>query len=257
MKMIIDKKKIIDMLGKGIRLDGRKADEYRKAKVEYGVTKSAEGSARVTLGDTIILAGVKMEVAEPYPDTPDQGGLMVGAELLPLSSPEFETGPPSIWAIEVARVVDRGIRESHAIDVHKLLIKKAELAWTVIIDICIINEGGNIMDASSLAVLAALKDTKFPKLEGDKIDYKTLTKVKLPINELPIAVTVFKIGKELFVDPTDDEEKQIDARLTITTTEDGRLCSLQKGGEATLSVEEVDKMVDIATKHAKVLRKTL
>src|SRR5689334_9483200 len=101
--MILDKKKIIDFMDKGLRLDGRGADDFRKAKVEYGITKSAEGSARVTLGETIVIAGVKMEVSKPYPDTPNQGGLMVGAELLPLSSPEFESGPPSEWAIEVAR----------------------------------------------------------------------------------------------------------------------------------------------------------
>ncbi len=255
--MILDKKKISDMMTKGMRLDGRKPDEFRKIKVEYGIVKTAEGSARVTLGETIVLAGVKMEVSKPYPDTPEQGGLMVGAELLPLSSPDFESGPPSEWAIEVARVVDRGIRESHAIDVHKLLIKKAELAWTVIADICIINDGGNILDVASIAVLAAIKDAKFPKLVDNVIDYKTPTKEKLPLDELPIAVTVYKIGKELFVDPTYEEEDQIDARLTITTIEDESICSLQKGGEETLSLEEIDKMIDIATKHAKQLRKAL
>ena len=255
--MILDKRKIIDLLAKGIRVDGRKPDEFRKAKVEYGITKSAEGSARVTLGETVVIAGVKMEVSKPYPDTPNQGGLMVGAELLPLSSPEYESGPPSEWAIEVARVVDRGIRESHAIDVHKLVIKKAEQAWTVIVDICTINDAGNILDASALAVLAAIKDTKLPKLNGDVIDYKAPTKEKLPLDELPIAVTVYKLGKSLFVDPTDEEEKRIDARLTVTTIEDGSLCSLQKGGEVTLTIEEIDQMVDIALKHAKVLRKAL
>ena len=256
--MIIDKRKIIDMMGKGLRLDGRKADEFRKMKVEYGITKSAEGSARVTLGDTIVLAGVKMEVTKPYPDTPNQGGLMVGAELLPMSSPDFESGPPSEWAIEVARVVDRGVRESHAIDVEKLVLKKGELVWNVIVDIVTVNDAGNILDASAVAVLAALKDTKLPKLEKDIIDYKAgLTKDKLPIDELPIAVTVYKIGKEMFVDPTNDEEKQIDARLTITLIENGSLCSLQKGGEETLTMEEIDKMVDIAAKHAKTLRKEL
>jgi len=256
--MIIDKKKIIDMMGKGLRLDGRKADEFRKIKVEYGITKSAEGSSRVTLGDTVVLAGVKMEVAKPYPDTPDQGGLMVGAELLPMSSPEFESGPPSDWAVEVARVVDRGVRESHAIDVKNLVVKKGELVWNVIVDIVTINDAGNILDASAVAVLAALKDTKLPKLEKDIIDYKAgLTKEKLPVKELPIAVTVYKIGKELFVDPTNDEEKQIDARLTVTSIEDGSLCSLQKGGESPLSVEEIDKMIDIAIKHAKSLRKDM
>lgn len=251
------KRRVVELLAKGLRFDERKPEDFRKIKVEYGITKSAEGSARVTLGDTIVLAGVKMEVAEPYPDTPNQGGLMVGAELLPLASPDFESGPPSEWAIEVARVVDRGIRESHAIDVEKLVIKKGELAWTVLADICIINDGGNILDASSIAVLAALKDTKLPKHEGKVVDYKTLTKDKLPIDELPIAVTVYMIGKELFVDPTFEEERLVEARLTVTTTEDGRICSLQKGGEYPLTLSDIDKMVDIATKHAKLLRKAL
>ena len=80
--MIIEKKKIMDYMAKGLRLDERKLDQFRKLKIETGVTKSAEGSARVTLGDTIVLAGVKLEIGKPYPDTPDQGGLMVGAELL-------------------------------------------------------------------------------------------------------------------------------------------------------------------------------
>ncbi len=255
--MILDKRKIIDMLAKGVRFDGRKGDEFRKLTVELGVAKTAEGSAKVTLGETVVLAGVKMEVSKPYPDTPNQGGLMVGAELLAMASPDYESGPPSEWAVEVARVVDRGIRESHSIDVHKLIIRKGELAWTVIADICIINDGGNILDAASVAVLAAIKDAKFPKLEKDVIDYKTPTKEKIPLDQEPIAVTVYKIGKEMFVDPTNEEEKLIDARLTITTIEDGTICSLQKGGEATLTIAEIGTMVDIATKHAKALRKAI
>ena len=59
--------------------------------VEYGVSaKSAEGSAKVTMGDTVVVAGVKMEFGQTYPDTPDEGSIMVSAELLPLSSPEYE-----------------------------------------------------------------------------------------------------------------------------------------------------------------------
>lgn len=252
------KRKITDILAKGIRIDERKPDEFRKINVEYGISKTAEGSARVTLGDTIVIAGVKMEVGTPYSDTPDQGNLMVGAELLSLASPDFESGPPSEWAIEVARVVDRGIRESHAMDIHKLVIKKGEQVWTVIADICIINDGGNILDASSVAVLAAIKDATFPTVDKDGvIDYKTPTKKKLPLEKLPIAVTVYKLGKELFVDPTHEEEQVIDARLTITTIDDGTLVSLQKGGETPLTIAEIDTMVDIATKHGKTLRKAL
>src|SRR3989338_935564 len=106
------KQHVIMLLESDKRLDGRKPLEYRKPlKVEYGFTKTAEGSAKVTLGETEVIVGIKMEVGEPYPDTPDQGTIIVGAELLPLSNPEFELGPPGIQAIELARVVDRGIRE--------------------------------------------------------------------------------------------------------------------------------------------------
>ena len=119
MSMIKDH--IISLLAKDMREDGRKLTEYRKPiKIEYGISpKSAEGSSRVMIGDTEVVAGVKLEVGKPFPDTPDDGVLMVNAELLPLSNPDFESGPPSIASIELARVVDRGIRESHMIDTEK------------------------------------------------------------------------------------------------------------------------------------------
>src|SRR3990167_7617811 len=127
---------IISLLNADTRLDGRKLTEYRTPiEVEYGVVKTAEGSARVKIGDTEVIAGVKMEVGEPYPDTPDEGTLIVGAELIPLSNPDFESGPPSIEAVELSRVVDRGLRESHAVDFGKLCIKKGEKVWTILLDI--------------------------------------------------------------------------------------------------------------------------
>src|SRR3989338_2799827 len=93
---------IIGLLNADIRLDGRKLTEYRKPiEVEYGVVKTAEGSARVKIGETEVIVGVKMEAGEPYPDMPDEGTIIVGAELLPLSNPEFELGPPGIQAIEL------------------------------------------------------------------------------------------------------------------------------------------------------------
>src|SRR3989304_3701639 len=117
---------LIQALAKGIRADGRKPDQCREVEIELDVIKTAEGSARVKFGDSEVLAGVKMALEKPYPDTPDQGVLMVGAELLPLSNPEFESGPPSAKSVEIARVIDRGIRESKAIDVKNLCITPGE-----------------------------------------------------------------------------------------------------------------------------------
>tara|TARA_Y100000310_G_C20694797_1_gene824852 strand:- start:2482 stop:3258 length:777 start_codon:yes stop_codon:yes gene_type:complete len=249
---------IIETLEKGARLDGRKADEYRNVEVTYGVTKNAEGSAKVVIGDTEVIVGVKLAIETPYPDTPDNGNLMVNAELLPLSSPNFDPGPPSIQAIEIARVVDRGIRESKAIDTKKLCIKKAEKVWSVMIDIISINDDGNLFDAASLATIAALKDTKFPKVSKDhEIDYKTKTKDSLPLSKEPIEVTVWKVGDHLIVDPTPDEEKGSDGRLTTASLSDKELCAMQKGGDFPLTSDEIGKMVDLATKKAQDLRSKL
>ncbi len=249
---------IISLLNADTRLDGRKLTEYRKPiELEYNVAKTAEGSARVKIGETDVIVGVKMEVGEPYPDMPDEGTIIVGAELLPLSNPEFELGPPGIQAIELARVVDRGIRESKAIDFKKLCIDSGKKVWIVIVDICPINDAGNLFDASSLAALAALRDTKYPSFDGEKVDYKIKTDKKLELEKTPIAVTVIKIGDKFIIDPDIEEEKAIDARLTVSTTEDGTLCALQKGGDFPLSIEDIDKMLDIGIEKGKELRRYL
>ncbi len=249
---------ILELYKKEARLDLRKFDEYRKIEIEYGISaKSAEGSARVKIGKTEVIAGVKLELGQPYSDTPNEGTLMVNVELLPMSNPEFESGPPGIDAIEISRVVDRVIREGHCLDFKKLCIREKEKMWIVIIDIYPINDAGNLFDAAALAALSAIKDARFPKVEDDKINYKERTDKKLPIKTWPMSCTLVKVGNTILVDPLLEEEKFIDARLTIGILEDGELCALQKGGDFGLSPEEIDKMIEIALKKTKELRKVL
>jgi len=250
---------LLRALNKNIRFDGRKNLEYRPITVQYGVSASAEGSAIVKIGGTEVMAGVKLETGTPYPDTPDQGNLMVNAELLPLSNPAFESGPPGEQATEIARVVDRAIRESKSIDVHKLVIAPGEKVWSINIDICTINDEGGLQDAACLATLAALKNTKMPKLnENNDVDYDAeKTKEGLPLAKEPVEVTVVKVGDQFLVDLLSDEEKAIEARLTVAVTEKGTVCALQKGGATPLSPEDIDKMIEIAQKLAPTLRKAL
>lgn len=196
--MNIVKQHILELLEKGCREDGRKFEEYRKIKVEKGVIpRTAEGSARVKIGNTEVIAGVKMDIGKPYPDTEDQGSIMVNMELLPLASPEFESGPPSIGSIELSRVTDRAIRESKALNLKKLCIKKAEESWNVFIDIYPINDDGNLFDACALAAIAALKEAKIPAYKNGKIDYK-IKKDKLPLDGTPLSCTVRKNWKNFY-----------------------------------------------------------
>lgn len=246
---------ILKLFESETRLDGRKLIDYRPVKVEVDITNTAEGSSRVKIGATEVMVGVKVEVMEPYPDTPNEGSIMVGAELLPLSSPNFEAGPPSVQAVELARIVDRGIRESKSLDFKKLCIKEGEKIWMIIVDIISINDAGNLPDASALAAITALKNMKFPEYKDDKIDYKKKTSKGLDLKDLPLSVTVIKIGNKFIVDPDSDEEKAIDARLTVASLSDGTLCAMQKGGDYPLTVEDISKMVDIGVEKGKELRK--
>jgi exosome complex component RRP42 len=256
-----NRKHIINAIKQNIRADGRSSQDYRDVKVEYGTIASAEGSAKVTIGETVVIAGVKMSLETPYPDTPDQGNFMVNVELLPLSSSEFESGPPSIKAIELARVTDRGIRESKAIDVKKLCIKPGEKVWSILVDICTINDAGNLFDACSFAALAAIKDTKLPVVNEENgrmvIDYKHKTDESLPLEKLPLGITICRVGDVLLVDPLAPEEQVVDTRLTIASMEDGTLCALQKGGSGVLTVDEISQMLDLGVAKAKELREKL
>jgi len=194
--------RIRQYLAEGKRFDGRKPDEFRDISIETGISKNAEGSARVKLGNTEVIVGVKMDTAEPYPDSPDKGNLMVTAELLPLSSGRFESGPPKFPAIELGRIIDRAIRESKFIEVEKLCIKEGEKVWTVFIDIYSINDDGNLLDAAAIATIVALKDAKMPRYDEEegRVVYGDFTTKSLPLSKnIPLSLTYHKLADKFIV----------------------------------------------------------
>jgi exosome complex component RRP42 len=252
----VRQKRIAQLISLGKRLDERGLTDYREVQVEIGVIEKAEGSARVRLGRTEVLVGVKIGIGEPFPDVPNEGVLTVNAELVPLASPTFEPGPPNEDSIELARVIDRGIRESKAIDLEKLCIEPGKKVFIVFIDIYVLNHDGNLIDASALAALAALLNTKvfnYEIKEGEvqiKPGYKSL-----PIRNYPIAVTFAKINDKLVVDPWLEEEQVMEARLTMTIEKDEKICALQKGESGYFLVQQILEAAEIARKKAAELRK--
>ncbi|MDD5417470.1 MAG: exosome complex protein Rrp42 [Candidatus Nanoarchaeia archaeon] len=250
------KKQILELAQQGKRIDDRAFDEFRPVSIEYDISVNAEGSAMVSLGNTKVNAGVKMDVAEPYPDSPNKGNLMVGLELSPIAAPQFEPGPPSIDSIEISRVIDRGVREANAVNFEKLCIKEGELVWQVFIDEYAIDSDGNVLDAGAIAAIAALANTKLPKLdEENKVDYKEKNSKKLELRNVPLACTVVKIENFLLVDPNSKEEEVADSKLTITMSEHG-IHGIQKGN-GVLTEQEIAECITLAKKATDKLRKQL
>jgi len=252
----VKQKQIAELVSKGKRLDGRGLTDHREFQVETGVAGRAEGSARVCLGKTEVLVGIKIDVGTPFPDVPDKGVLTVNAELVPLASPLFEPGPPDENAVELARIVDRGIRESKAIALEELCIEPGKKVFIVFVDVYVLNHDGNLIDASAMAALAALLNTKMFKYEVKEGEIEVKPGyTPLPVKDYPIAVTFAKINDKLIVDPRLDEEQVMDARLTITTNKDGNICALQKGGYGYFTTQKILEASKIAKTKGAELRK--
>jgi len=73
---------IYELAKRSERADGRALDEYRPIQVEVGLIGKAEGSARVKIGNTQVLVGVKVQPGEPFPDSPDTGVIITNVELV-------------------------------------------------------------------------------------------------------------------------------------------------------------------------------
>jgi exosome complex component RRP42 len=295
----VKRRQIIELAESGKRTDGRSLTDIRKVEIQTNVVEKADGSAAVKLGDTYVIAGVKFDCEKPpFPDIPNEGVLSVNAEFVPIASAEFEAGPPNENAIELARVVDRGLRESKSLDTSKLCIIPGKKVWTAHVDVYILDHCGNLIDASALAAISALLTSKMPKsslklkvikvsgietqrileckflngtstnlkieegsAEGEVQEIKEFSVEKaaegslpIPIRDRPVNITLAKIGDKFFVDPSLEEEEIMDCRISVTFTEDGRVCAMQKGGAGTMTPDELLRAVEIAKVKSQELR---
>lgn len=250
----INRRRIVSLLKDGKRLDGRKPFDFRDIHIETGISINAEGTARVRIGKTEVIVGVKMATQEPYPDHEDEGTMITSMEFSQTAGERYESGPPQMDSIEVARVVDRGIRESRFVDWKKLCIKEGEKVWSIMIDIYCINDDGNVMDASAIGAVVALRLARFPKYnkEEEKVEYGEFTDEPLPLTDhVPFTMTFHKIGDSLLIDPNRDEEDAADARLTLAISsgkKEKMINAMQKGGITPISVDEMEEIIKQAEK---------
>jgi exosome complex component RRP42 len=241
------KQQMWEAISKGKRLDGRNLDEIRPIEAEVNVIRKANGSSKVNLGNSEVVAGVKVETGRPFEGLENKGALILSAEILPTASPYIEPGPPDEETIELARVVDRGIRESEMIDLDKLVLVPGEIVYTIFVDCSIINADGNLFDATSYAVVSALISSKIPIFkvqDGKVIDSGDVQEP--PLTTIPISITAARVGDTVILDPTAEEEACMDARITITTNSNSDFTAVQKGSTGAFTLEQLKKTAEAA-----------
>jgi exosome complex component RRP42 len=249
---------ILNVISKGFHIDKRPLLSYRTVEVIKNIAPNADSSVLVKLGHTQVLVGIKIDIGQPFPDNPEEGVLIVNAEYIPAASPSFEPGPPDENAIELARVIDRALRESKAIALDKLTIIPGKKVWMLWLDIYVLDHDGNLIDAAMMGSMMALAQLKVPYFEVDqitgsiKVDKSKYT-APLQINRYVATVTVYKIGDMLLVDPAAEEEAIASASITISISEEGNIVAIQKRGLGFFLEREIEQAVEISLSKGKEL----
>jgi len=252
----IMRNKIYNLLLQDKRIDGRGPKDLRPISIQTNLLAKADASALVKMGSTKILTGIKVEVGSPFSDRPDEGIFTVNAELLPLASTTFEPGPPDERGVELARVVDRSLREGKALDLKKLCLVEGEKVYVLFIDIYVLDYDGNYFDPALISALAALATLKIPKYEiVDGKAEKTGEYFQLELTSLPFSVMMGIIGEKFLVDPQIEEEKVLDVSLIVGTDEKGNIVSIQKNSPGPIPLKLMDSIMDTAVEKTEEIRK--
>lgn len=233
------------------RLDGRQTYDYRSIKIIFGTDY---GCCFVHLGKTRVMAQVSCELVTPKESRPNEGFLFFNLELSPMASPAFEVGRSSELLVKLNRQLERCLRNSKCIDTESLCVVSGEKVWQIRVDVHMLNDDGNLMDATSIAAIAALCHFKRPDvgIQGDEVTVYSPEErdpISLSIYHMPICVSFsfFQQGTFLLVDPCEREERVMDGLLMIAMNKHREICSIQSSGGIMLLKEQVLRCSKIAS----------
>ncbi|KAL1517595.1 hypothetical protein ABEB36_001336 [Hypothenemus hampei] len=218
---------ILHGVAENFRVDGRDREGYRPIELETDIVQHAFGSARLRLASTDILASVKIEIDTPLPEKPFEGKIEFFVDCSANATPDFEGRGGEQLAIELANILTSAYSAPQTLDLRELCILKGEKCWKLYVDILVLECGGNLYDAISLAVKAALFNTQVPKInnmtiDGENVDIDVSENLldcrRLNVKHAPILVTVCKIGEHCIVDPSLEEEQCMMSSVVVAVS---------------------------------------
>jgi len=249
-----------------LRCDGRNRLDYRPIVFETGLVSNASGSSRLRLANSDILVGVKVELDVPLPEKPSEGRLEFFVDCSANATPEFEGRGGEELANQIAKFLHQAYSSSDTLNLTDLCVLPNLQCWVLYIDILILECGGNLFDAVSLAVKSALYTTEIPtikiaamdgdqpelELSDDPFDIK-----RLNIENAPCVVTLLKIGNHYVVDATPEEEFCSSSGVIVSVSSGMKITTLRKTGSGSLHPDSLASMLKTGAEVGAVLNKAL
>lgn len=173
--------KLIDK--KGIRSDGRKADELRPLKIQVGVLSNADGSAYIEHGKNKILAAAfgPREMHPKHLSLPDRMVLRCRYHMAPFSVQERKSPAPSRREVELSKVIKESLEPALFLELYP--------RTGVDVFVEVLQADGGTRCASITAAALAIADAG------------------VPMRDLVVACAAGKIDDTIVLDLYDAEDK--------------------------------------------------
>lgn len=249
-----------------LRTDGRGCEDYRYMELETNIVQNTNGSARLRLSNTDVLVGVKAELSDVNLDKPKEGWLEFFVDFSANAAPEFEGRGGEEDAAKISCMLSKAYSNNACLDLEQLCVISNTKCWILYIDILVLECGGNLFDAISLAVKAALHNTRIPitnLISGEKgMEEVELTDDphncwRIDIQNMPCIVTVFKIGNHHLVDASLEEESCTHCSLMMGVTVSGSITAVDKNGSGSLDPDSILDMVECGKRVGMKLNRVL
>ncbi len=220
------------------RSDGRTADQLRPTRIETGVLRNAEGSARITVGDTVVVCAASVDERVPmFLKGSGRGWVTAEYGMLPRSTTdrmqrEAAKGRQGGRTLEIQRMIGRSLRAVTDL--------KSVGDRTVILDCDVIEADGGTRTASVTGACVALHQAFTWLVNQEKIPYH-------PMRDLVSAVSVGMLKSDVVLDLCYEEDSRADVDLNVVQTGAGRFVEVQGTAEGLpFDREALDRMLDLA-----------
>ena len=274
---------------KTYRHDGRSRYELRPLKLQFD-RSHAESSCTVQLGkSTRVMSNVSCDIIPPpYLDKPNDGSIQIRVDLSPMAAMGLESNESSksnfdgansninvgdvsqrLMTNRLQRLLERTLIQGGAIDTEALCVQSDEWVWKLMIDVTVLDYGGNILDACALSTIAALRHFRLPcttRTENDNSESKGITVIHsdereatpLPLHHTPVLVSfaLFTNGQKdsdtiAIADPDDREELIADCpNVTYAFNKYSELCCMDFPGGCELNPMQLMDFAKLAEKKA-------
>ena len=220
------------------RNDGRNPDDLRPAKIEPGVVRHAEGSARITMGETVVLCAATVEDRVPgFLKGTGKGWVTAEYGMLPRSSAqriprEAAQQRQGGRTLEIQRMIGRSLRA--VVDLESFGER------TIILDCDVLEADGGTRTASVTGACVALHQAFTYLVEQGKIAYH-------PMRDLVTAVSVGMLDGVPSLDLCYEEDARAEVDLNVVQTGAGTYVEVQGTAEGQpFDRDALGAMLDLA-----------